>query len=128
MNGRDRRLLLRALDGRIPAGWRVQELGDGAPRGVALIPPTGMARQGRPLPWPGPGPMPRGLGLCRVLATAEHDSRFGEPGERVVLVRGLPGDGAMRRLNDPFTGRGWHAAMADLCIQAAEALHRGARP
>jgi len=121
---RDRRLVLAALEGLLPPGWRAMDTG-GTPAGVALVPPTGMARTGPVLPWPGPHRMPRGLSLCRILVTAGSARPFWAPVERVVLVTGLPGDRRMRRLAGGFVGRGWPAAVAQVCAQAAQALHDG---
>jgi hypothetical protein len=139
MNAHDRRLLRNALMEAevpprrgLPDGWRIFDYGEAGihPAGIGLIPPTGQSVYGFPLPWSGPGKMPAGLGLCRILATAEHDRRFGSPGERVVLATGPLVGPTMRRLSLPgsLEGRGWPQRCARSMIAAAWALHRGEAP
>lgn len=125
MNRRDRNLVLSALTGRLPPNWRAYAVESGAPLGVVVLPPTGMARQGAVLPWPGPGPRPKGLELVRLLATFNPVQA---PNRRAVLCVGLPGDRKMRALGKGYQGRGWPRAVADQLVAAAEAVHRGEKP
>jgi|SaaInlStandDraft_2_1057019.scaffolds.fasta_scaffold124433_2 hypothetical protein len=124
----DRVRLLEALsreDSNLPPGWRATETHARAPRGVVLIPPTGASSFGRPLPWAGPGAKPRGLSLCRILATCDQARHFSPPGERSVLMTGLPGDRRMRCLGHGYTGKGWVQQVVKQMTSAAWDLHLG---